>query len=188
MQGANMQMSNRTILVSFVAAAALIVGFMGVLKWHHSATAHDQPVAVPATLAGLGPATGPPGSPPIANWGDVAQRQAPGAAVAVAAYGPGRTGQGPRLNLTVVRGDLTGKFDERLGAAPYRHVGDVTCTQMMDFGLVVSHVSNPVLDPHKVLCWRNSADLSVLVFALVAPDDYVKTTADAVDQAWDFAH
>lgn len=176
--------SNRRIVIAFVWAAALMFGAMWVVRTHRPPVSH-RPVTLPTTLTGLA-AVPPPGDfGQQASWVNVVGSELRGAAFAGRAYGTTRGG--PLLNLTVARTNLAGKLDERAGAAPFIRRGAVTCTQTMDYGPITHTASIPHLDPHKVLCWRNTGELGVLVWALVTPDDYVDQTAAAVQQAWEVA-
>ena len=177
--------ANRRIAATAILACLLLVLAMTVVhRSRERADGGSAPITLPETLGGFTRVPPEQDFGLNSDWAPNFRRAVGSAAFAGRAYGPGRTGAGPRLSVIAARTDLTDVGDERLGAEPHIQVGDVTCTQTFDYARGLGHDSNPVFDARKVLCWRNSRTLSVTLLALLAPDGYVRQTAAATAEAW----
>ena len=179
--------SLRPWTVGLVIALLITMALTGHALWPHHLD--HRPITLPQTLHGFSraPTAYDFGIQP--SWHDSVDKSIGGAELAGRAYRPAIRGQRPlQVNLSVARTDLTGKLDEHLTRKPHTQIGDVTCSQTFDFAAGLRSKGVPDTGPHydagKVVCWRNSADLSVVVFALYTPDDYRDTVAQMVDEAW----
>jgi hypothetical protein len=178
--------------IGLVISLVITTAFAGHAVWPRHVD--RRPVVLPESLQGIPRAPSNFDIGADQTWQRQLQKKLGGAGLSARSFKPTVQGQRPMLvNLTVTRTDLTNKFDEHLARKPDIRIGAVTCSQMLDFAAGLPKAiqqksdikdTGPTYQADKVICWRNSADLSVVVFALYTPDDYRDTVAQMVDEAW----
>jgi hypothetical protein len=172
-------LSSRPVRAALFGLLAALIAMPLGGHWQFWRSVDKRAVTLPTSLDGLQAAPHGRDFGTDPSWVTMFSKSVHGAGFAGRMYwnglpGPQRSGPSSEINLVVTRADMSGIGDEKSAAQPHDYLGDVTCTHTFAFHIPGGGKGldgQPEAFPSLVLCWRNTATLSVSVMGLVGANN-----------------